>query len=148
MQYEASGYSPSLLTGPILPPATANESLSKKPFAQQFYQKMVVGNLGPSQNLEEQTAYINFYANLIKQSDAYLVSAAPRKQRVAGDCRGGCWLGLGLERVNFRGEEGWAPCGAAQPPLAPLPGSTTEPFLHSCSAPGKHTEYVGRCGPH
>ena len=33
----------------------------------------VVGNLGPAQTLEQQTAYVNFYANLIKQSDAYLV---------------------------------------------------------------------------
>jgi hypothetical protein len=111
-QYEASGYSVSLLTGPILPPATANESLSKKPFAQQFYQKMIVGNLGPSQTLEQQTAYINFYANLIKKSDAYLVSAGPRKEAY-------CRLGLGFERVKLGGEVGWAPCCAAHPPLAP-----------------------------
>ncbi|KAL4436669.1 hypothetical protein ABPG75_003808 [Micractinium tetrahymenae] len=73
-QYEASGYDPALLTGPIKPPITANESLSTKPFVQQFYQKMVVGNLGPDQTLEQQTAYINFYANLIKKSDEFLVN--------------------------------------------------------------------------
>ena len=82
-QYAASGYSSSLLTGPIMPPATANESLSRKPFVQQFYQKMIVGTLGPSQTLEQQTAYVNFYANLIKQSDEYLVRAVLAKQRVA-----------------------------------------------------------------
>lgn len=86
-QYEASGYDPSLLTGPIVPPATVNESLSTKPFVQQFYQKMVVGTLGPSQTLEQQTAYVNFYANLIKQSDAYLVRAAMGQR---GRCRR-CW---------------------------------------------------------
>ncbi|KAL4432200.1 hypothetical protein ABPG77_005962 [Micractinium sp. CCAP 211/92] len=73
-QYEASGYDPSLLTGPIKPPVTANESLARKPFAQQFYQKMIVGNLGPNQTLDQQTKYINFYANLIKKSDQYLVN--------------------------------------------------------------------------
>lgn len=91
----ASGYDPALLTGPISPPATANESLATKPFAQQFYQKLVVGNLGPSQNLTEQFAYINFYANLIKKSDEYLVcwgarQAGRRLQGMgvrAGTCR-------------------------------------------------------------
>lgn len=73
-QFEASGYPSSLLTGPIKPPATANETLANKPFVQRFYQEMVVGRLGPAQTLEQQTAYINFYANLIKQSDAYLVN--------------------------------------------------------------------------
>lgn len=79
-QYEASGYDPALLTGPIKPPATVNESLARKPFAQQFYQKMIVGTLGPNQTLDQQTKYINFYANLIKKSDEFLVRASQGRQ--------------------------------------------------------------------
>lgn len=89
VQYEASGYSPSLLTGPILPPGAANESLATKPFAQQYYQTMVVGNLGPAQNLTQQTNYINFYANLIKQSDEYLVRGAGAAARAVFHAGGG-----------------------------------------------------------
>ena len=41
LQYEASGYPQSLLSGPIKPPATANETLSNKPLVQRFYRKLV-----------------------------------------------------------------------------------------------------------
>ena len=116
-QYAASGYSSSLLTGPILPPKTANESLKTKPFAQQFFQKMVFeSGMSPSQTLEQQTNYVNFYGNLIKQSDAYLVGVALAKRVL--HCRrllSRQWsMGLEWDGANVE-----APCSTAQPPLAP-----------------------------
>ena len=53
------------------PPPLWHPPLTAPP---QFYQKLVVGNFGPAQNLSQQTEYLNFYANLIKKSDEYLVS--------------------------------------------------------------------------
>jgi arylsulfatase A-like enzyme len=52
-------------------PATVDEDLSTKPDAQRQLQK-ISAPLRP-QNPEQQQNYLNFYGNLIKASDAYLV---------------------------------------------------------------------------
>lgn len=72
-QFEASGYDPSLLDGDIQLPPTVNENLkaTKKPTAQQQLQVILKG-LAPN-GTTEQINYINFYGNLIKKSDEYLV---------------------------------------------------------------------------
>lgn len=70
--FEAFGYDDSWLasTGIELP-ATVDEDMSTKPDAQRQLLKISAA-LRP-QNAEQQEHYLNFYGNLIKASDAYLV---------------------------------------------------------------------------
>ncbi|KAI8473712.1 MAG: alkaline-phosphatase-like protein [Monoraphidium minutum] len=67
-QFDASGYSSAMLTGDIRLPPTVNESLATK----KDFKAISAANLSPTGEVQ-QLAYVNFYANLIKQTDAYLV---------------------------------------------------------------------------
>jgi choline-sulfatase len=70
--YASGGYDDSWLEGEIEPPATANESLASKPTVQKQFLKLF--NLsGPIPTPKMKRNYLNFYANLMKSSDAYLV---------------------------------------------------------------------------
>lgn len=70
--YEDAGYDDSWLKGPITLPATVNEDLSTKPSVQEQFRNLF--NLsGPLKTPRMKRDYLNFYANLIKASDAYLV---------------------------------------------------------------------------
>lgn len=72
MGFSQFGYDDSWLasTGIELP-ATADEDLSTKPSAQQQFQKLTTP-MRP-RNSDQERNYLNFYGNLIKASDAYLV---------------------------------------------------------------------------
>jgi arylsulfatase A-like enzyme len=66
------GYTPKDVEGDIGLPETVGEDLSTKPDVQQQFVKLT--NLGMGKmDTEQQTAYINFYGNLMKESDAHLV---------------------------------------------------------------------------
>ena len=66
------GYDNSWLQGEIEPPATANEDLSTKPSVQAEF--LQIFNLsGPIPTPQMKRNYLNFYGNLMKSSDAYLV---------------------------------------------------------------------------
>lgn len=70
--FDDSGYEQSMLDGEIDLPATLDEDLSTKPRAQRAFLKIF--NLsGALSTAEKKRAYLNFYANLMKRSDAYLV---------------------------------------------------------------------------
>jgi choline-sulfatase len=70
--YTSGGYDDSWLEGEIEPPATANENLSRKPTVQKQFLRLF--NLsGPIPTPKMKRNYLNFYANLMKSSDAYLV---------------------------------------------------------------------------
>jgi choline-sulfatase len=70
--YDADGYDNTWLQGEIEPPATANEDLSTKPSVQAEFLRIF--NLsGPIPTLQMKRNYLNFYGNLMKSSDAYLV---------------------------------------------------------------------------
>jgi choline-sulfatase len=70
--YTSSGYDASWLQGEIEPPATANEDLSTKPTVQAQFLRLF--NLsGPLPTRQMKRNYLNFYGNLMKSSDAYLV---------------------------------------------------------------------------
>ncbi len=70
--YTEGGYEDSWLEGEIGPPATANENLSRKPTVQAEFLKLF--NLsGPIPTPKMKRNYLNFYGNLMKSSDAYLV---------------------------------------------------------------------------
>jgi choline-sulfatase len=70
--YESGGYDESWLEGEIEPPATANESLSSKPSVQEEFLRLFNAS-GPIPTPQMKRNYLNFYGNLMKSSDAYLV---------------------------------------------------------------------------
>ncbi len=70
--YQQAGYDDSWLQGSIDLPETVDEDLSTKPSAQQrFLQLSALG--APLPTPEMKRAYLNFYGNLMKASDRYLV---------------------------------------------------------------------------
>jgi len=70
--YTTGGYDESWLTGEIGPPATAGEDLSRKPTVQAQFVK-IFNATGPIPTPQMKSNYLNFYGNLMKSSDAYLV---------------------------------------------------------------------------
>jgi choline-sulfatase len=70
--FNANGYDGSFLLGDIGLPATVNEDLSTKPTVQKQFLRLF--NLsGPIPTPQMKRNYINFYGNLMRSSDAYLV---------------------------------------------------------------------------
>jgi choline-sulfatase len=70
--YTTAGYDASWLDGELETPATVNEDLSTKPTVQAQFLKLF--NLsGPIPTRQMKRNYLNFYGNLMKSSDAYLV---------------------------------------------------------------------------
>src|ERR1700735_2379644 len=70
--YTTGGDDDSWLQGEIDPPATANEDLSTKPSVQEEFLHLFNAS-GPIPTPEMKRNYLNFYGNLMKSSDAYLV---------------------------------------------------------------------------
>ena len=74
--FYSSGYNDTWLEGDIGLPSTANESLlPSKPKVQQQFKTIADLVLGPLNTTQKQLNYVNFYGNLLKASDAYLVRA-------------------------------------------------------------------------
>ncbi len=72
--YEEGGYDGSWLHGSIRPPATASESLATKPRVQEQFLKLFNAGSGRITTPRMQRNYLNFYGNLMKASDNYLVN--------------------------------------------------------------------------
>jgi choline-sulfatase len=70
--YTTGGYDDAWLQGEIEPPATANEDLSTKPSVQEEFLRLFNAS-GPIPTRQMKRNYLNFYGNLMKSSDAYLV---------------------------------------------------------------------------
>ncbi len=70
--YVEGGYTDSALVGTIEPPATVNEDLSTKPTAQRAFLALADLGLGPLPEEQERRNYLNFYGNLMIESDNYL----------------------------------------------------------------------------
>jgi len=70
--YTTGGYDDSWLQGEIEVPKTANEDLSTKPAVQREFLKLFNAS-GPIPTPQMKRNYLNFYGNLMKASDAYLV---------------------------------------------------------------------------
>jgi choline-sulfatase len=70
--YLSDGYDSSWLQGEIEPPATAFEDLSTKPTVQAEFRR-IFDLSGPIPTPQMKRNYLNFYGNLMKFSDAYLV---------------------------------------------------------------------------
>jgi arylsulfatase A-like enzyme len=72
--YEEGGYDAAWLRGSIRPPATAGEDLSTKPHVQKQFLDLFDAGSGRIAGARMQREYLNFYANLMKASDDYLVA--------------------------------------------------------------------------
>lgn len=70
--FQQAGYDDSWLAGDIRLPATVGEDLSTKPTAQQQILTILRG-LGTLRTPQMKRNYLNFYGNLMKSSDNYLV---------------------------------------------------------------------------
>jgi choline-sulfatase len=70
--FEESGYDSSWLAGDIEVPPTNEEDLSTKPSVQEEFLKIFNLTGKPKKEAEKQ-AYLNFYGNLMRSSDNYLV---------------------------------------------------------------------------
>jgi arylsulfatase A-like enzyme len=70
--FQQAGYDNSWLGGDIHLPATVDEDLSTKPTAQRQIRAILRG-LGPLRTPQMKRNYLNFYGNLMKSSDNYLV---------------------------------------------------------------------------
>lgn len=81
-KYGQAGYSPNWLAGDIGLPATVDESLSSKPTAQRIFLQLSKG-LGVLRNDTMKRNYRNFYGNLIRASDQYLVDTLAALKSVA-----------------------------------------------------------------
>jgi choline-sulfatase len=73
MVYLDAGYDDSWLQGTIGLPATVGEDLLTKPIVQREF-RALMDFAGPLPTPQMKRNYINFYGNLIKSSDAYLVN--------------------------------------------------------------------------
>jgi arylsulfatase A-like enzyme len=71
--YAVGGYDNSDLVGTINLPETVHEDLSSKPTAQQNFLTLSEFGLGPLPNDDAKRNYLNFYGNLMKETDNYLV---------------------------------------------------------------------------
>lgn len=78
--YVAGGYDTSWLQGEIEPPATVDEDLSTKPAVQREFLKLFNAS-GPIPTRQMKRNYLNFYGNLMKSSDAYLVQILDTLER-------------------------------------------------------------------
>ncbi len=78
--YRQGGYAESWLKGDIGLPATVNEDLSTKPSAQRQFLRLT-NLIGRLDTHERKRAYVNFYGNLMKLVDAYLVEVLNALQR-------------------------------------------------------------------
>jgi len=71
--FEESGYDETWLDGEIEIPATNGEDLSTKPSVQEEFLR-IFNLTGKPRTKAEKRAYLNFYANLMRSSDSYLVN--------------------------------------------------------------------------
>ena len=71
--YTEGGYDDSWLEGTIGPPATVGESLATKPRVQEQFLRLFNAGSGKISTRQMRRDYLNFYGNLMKSSDNYLV---------------------------------------------------------------------------
>ena len=122
--YKASGYDSSWLQGEIEPPATVREDLSTKPTVQRQFLRLFNAS-GPIPTRQMKRNYLNFYANLMKSSDAYLVRLLDTLER-AGMLRNTLVIA-----TADHGEMGTAHGGMRQKNFNAYEESTRVPLVYS-----------------
>lgn len=111
--YQAAGYSDEWLEGGIGLPATVGENLKDKPSAQEAFRKIfnLSGGLPTSR---QKRNYLNFYGNLMKASDNYLVNVLAALDSVATAAGSTLYDDTLVIRTADHGEMGLAHGGLRQ----------------------------------
>jgi choline-sulfatase len=78
--FEEAGYDETWLKGDIAIPATNGEDLSTKPTVQQEFLR-IFNLTGKPKSKAEKRAYLNFYGNLMRSSDSYLVNVLDKLEQ-------------------------------------------------------------------
>jgi arylsulfatase A-like enzyme len=139
--FEESGYDPSWLAGEIEVPPTNGEDLSTKPKVQEEFLK-IFNATGKPRTEAEKKAYLNFYGNLMRSSDNYLVDVLDKLEAkglfddtliIRTSDHGEVGLshgGLRQKNFNFYEESLNVPLVYSNPKLYPHPESTDALVSH------------------
>ncbi len=139
--FEEAGYDPSWLQGDIGVPATNEEDLSTKPSVQEQFLK-IFNLTGKPRTEKEKRAYLNYYGNLMRSSDSYLVNVLDKLEEagLADDTlivrtadHGEMGLthgGMRQKNFNFYEEATRVPLVYSNPKLFPTPQTTEALVSH------------------
>jgi choline-sulfatase len=139
--FEEAGYDDSWLEGEIRPPATAEEDLSTKPSVQAEFLK-IFNLTGKPKNRQQMANYLNYYGNLMRSSDNYIVNVLDKLEetgllddtlivRTADHGEMGLTHGgMRQKNFNFYEEATRVPLVYSNPKLFPTPQSTEALVSH------------------
>ena len=139
--FDEAGYDKTWLEGNIHAPATAEEDLSTKPTVQEQFLK-IFNLTGKPKDREQMRNYLNFYGNLMRSSDSYLVNVLDKLEetglfdntlivRTADHGEMGLTHGgLRQKNFNFYEEATRVPLVYSNPKLFPKPAQTEALVSH------------------
>ncbi|MBK5220058.1 MAG: sulfatase-like hydrolase/transferase [Thermoleophilia bacterium] len=139
--FEEAGYDKSWLEGNIDVPATNEEDLSTKPSVQEQFLK-IFNLTGKPRTEKEKRAYLNYYGNLMRSSDNYIVNVLDKLEEtglfddtliVRTADHGEMGLahgGMRQKNFNFYEEATRVPLVYSNPKLYPEPQSTDALVSH------------------
>ena len=139
--FEEAGYDDSWLTGNIGLPETVEEDLSTKPSVQEQFVR-IFNLTGKPRTAEQKRNYLNFYGNLMRSSDNYLVDVLDKLEetglfdstlviRTADHGEMGLTHGgMRQKNFNFYEEALRVPLVYSNPNLFPKPASTDALVSH------------------
>ena len=139
--FEEAGYDDSWIRGDIEPPATAEESLKTKPSVQEEFRN-IFNLTGKPKGPTQQAQYLNFYGNLMRSSDNYIVEILNKLEEVGlydetlivrtadhGEM-GLTHGGMRQKNFNFYEEATRVPLVYSNPKLFPAPQTTDAMVSH------------------
>jgi arylsulfatase A-like enzyme len=139
--FTEAGYDDTWLTGNIHEPETWDEDLSTKPSVQAEFLR-IFNLTGAPEDAEERRSYLNFYGNLMRSSDSYLVNVLDKLEEtglfdntlvVRTADHGEMGLahgGLRQKNFNFYEEATRVPLVYSNPKLFPKPAQTDALVSH------------------
>jgi arylsulfatase A-like enzyme len=122
--FEEAGYDDSWLEGGIQPPATSEEDLSTKPTVQEEFLR-IFNLTGKPKNKAQMRSYLNFYGNLMRSSDSYLVNVLDKLEET------GLFEDTLIVRTADHGEMGLAHGGLRQKNFNFYEEATRVPLVYS-----------------
>jgi arylsulfatase A-like enzyme len=122
--FEEAGYDDSWLQGNIQVPETNEEDLSTKPSVQEQFLK-IFNLTGKPKNKEQMRNYLNFYGNLMRSSDSYLVNVLDKLEET------GLFEDTLIVRTADHGEMGLAHGGLRQKNFNFYEEATRVPLVYS-----------------
>ncbi len=123
-KFAEDGYDESWLEGDIGLPATVAEDLADKPAVQEEFVR-IFNLTGKPKTRAEKLGYLNFYGNLMRSSDAYLVSVLDKLEET------GVFDDTLIIRTSDHGEMGLAHGGMRQKNFNFYEESTRVPLVYS-----------------